>query len=270
MPGRRTLHVATANAASGLDRGTGRVDLSRWASAAAELDVDLLAVQEVDHLLERTGSVDQAAEIAARCAAGGPPWEVRFAAAVSGEPGSRRTMRPASGTAPGEPSYGVALLSRHPVQQWRELRMAPSRAWLPVPLPRGAPQRLLLVPDEQRVALAALVETPAGAVSVVCTHLSFAPWRAPTQLREGVRWARDLPRPLLLLGDLNLPGGLPARLTGWQPALRAATYPAARPRAQLDQVLLDAGSSGARVVAARTQRVGGSDHRAVRAELVLS
>lgn len=256
--------VATANAASGLDRRTGRVDIAGWAEAVAGLDADVLAVQEVDHLLPRTGRTDQTAVVAGRVGGAG-----RFAAAVHGEPGSRRTMRPALATRPEEPSYGVALVTRRPVLAWHELRMAPSRAVLPVPLPPGAPRRLLVVPDEQRVALAAVVEVGAGRVTALSTHLSFAPWHAARQLRELVRWARDLPRPLLLLGDLNLPGRLPGRLTGWHEAVREATYPATTPRAQLDHVLLDPGVTGARFVGAATACLAGADHRAVRAELSL-
>jgi endonuclease/exonuclease/phosphatase family metal-dependent hydrolase len=264
---RPTLVVVTANAASGLDRRTGRVDIGGWADAAADLRADVLAVQEVDHLLDRTGQTDQTDQIAARLSVGGPSWVARFAAAVHGEPGSHRTMRPAAATGAEEPSYGIALFSRHPVLWWRELRMAASRAVLPVPLPSGAPRRLLLAPDEQRVAIAAAVDTGVGRVTVVGTHLSFAPWHAARQLRELVRWAHDLPRPVVLLGDLNLPGTLPARLTGWPLAMRAPTYPANRPRLQLDHVLLDAGTRTLRVVDSRTERLAGGDHRAARVEL---
>ncbi len=236
------LRVATANAASG--RGAaGRPDLPAFAADAALLDVDVLAVQEVDHLLPRSGAVDQTAVLAAACAGDGPPWTARFAAAVLGTPGPARAFRPATGgdREAGEPAYGVALLSRHPVTAWSELRMRPSRVALPVPDPAGG---LQWAPDEQRVALAGVVAAPGGPVGVVVTHLSFAPLRAAAQLRELRRWARDLPRPLLLLGDLNLPGGVPAALTGWAPLVRATTFPATAPRVQLDHVLLDAGGGG--------------------------
>jgi endonuclease/exonuclease/phosphatase family metal-dependent hydrolase len=268
VPPTEPLRVATANSASGRDQLTGQ-PARTWAAAVAELDVDVLAVQEVDHLLERSGRADQTAEINAACARGGPAWSARFAPAVTGTPGSSRTMRPASATTAGEPSYGVALLSRHPVREWHELRLAPSRVRLPVLLPPAAPRRFLWAPDEQRVALAAEVAAPGGDVTVVCTHLSFAPLRAVAQLREIVRWTRALPRPLVLLGDLNLPGRVPARLTGWSPVLRAPTYPAWRPRVQLDHVLVDAGTGDVRVVEATTLPVGGSDHRALRAELAV-
>jgi endonuclease/exonuclease/phosphatase family metal-dependent hydrolase len=251
-----TLRLATGNAHSGRGSLGHSPDISVWARSAAELAVDVLAVQEVDHLLGRSGRVDQTAEIAAACADGGPSWSARFGAAVHGTPGSRHTMRPASSTLVHEPSYGIALLSRHPVRAWHELRMAPARYVVPVP-------------DEQRVALAAELVTPGGALTVVATHLSFAPPRAAAQLRELVAWAADLPRPLVLLGDLNLPGRLPARLTGWAPGVSAATYPSRRPVVQLDHVLLDPGGSGARLREGRAVALGRSDHLGIRADLVL-
>ncbi|MFW6775883.1 endonuclease/exonuclease/phosphatase family protein [Nocardioides sp. CPCC 205120] len=266
------LAVATANAASGRDR-RGVVDAAswgRWATAAAALGVDVLAVQEVDHLLPRSGAVDQTAALAETLRGDGPPWHARFAAAVHGTPGSASTFRPAGDDAhdrPGEPSYGVALLSRHPVTHWRELRLGPSRVRLPVPLPPGAGRRVLWVPDEPRVAVAAVVATPTREVSVVTTHLSFSPLRARDQLREVVRWCSDLPRPLLLLGDLNLPGRLVVGPAGMAPALREPTHPAPRPRVQLDHVLVDDPAGAVAVTAAATRRVADSDHLAVRVVL---
>ncbi len=256
--------MATANAASGRGAG-GRQDLHAWTADAARLGVDVLAVQEVDHLLPRSGGTDQTLAVAAACAGDGPPWTSRFAAAVLGTPGPAGTCRPATGATQeaGEPSYGVALLSRHPVTAWSELRMRPSRAALPLPDPAGG---LQWSPDEQRVALAGVVATPGGDVSVVVTHLSFAPHRAAGQLRELRRWARGLPRPLVLLGDLNLPGRAPAALTGWTPLVRAATFPGAAPRVQLDHVLLDPGGTRASVdptAPGATRALGGSDHLAL-------
>ncbi|MDT9591924.1 endonuclease/exonuclease/phosphatase family protein [Nocardioides zeae] len=263
------LGIATANAASGRDGrgGLGPAGWERWSRAAAGLDVDVLAVQEVDHLLPRSGEVDQTSVLAEHLRAGGPVWTSRFAAAVHGTPGSAATFRaagPAAGERPGEPSYGVALLSRHPVREWRELRVPPSRLRLPVPLPRGAGARVVWVPDEPRVALAARVAAPGADVTIVTTHLSFSPLHARAQLRALARWCRDLPRPLVLLGDLNLPARWVTGPTGAAPALLAPTHPARRPRTQLDHVLLDDPAGELVVEAAGTRRLGESDHLAVR------
>ena len=260
------LRVATANAASGRDRHgrTSAEGWGAWAAAAAGLEVDLLAVQEVDHLLPRTDAVDQTAVLADALAGDGEPWHARFAAAVHGTPGSAETFRPAGSTDPAEPSYGVTLASRHPVTSWSELRLAPGRAQLPVALPPGAGRRVLWVPDEPRVALAAVVATPIGTVSVVTTHLSFSPVRAVRQLREVQRWCSRLPRPLVLMGDLNLPGRVAVPLSGWTPVAKVPTYPAGAPRVQLDHVLVD---GVVRVGATERHRLAESDHLALSAEL---
>lgn len=268
----RPFVVATANAASGRDR-RGRVDAAswgRWSDAAAALDVDVLAVQEVDHRLPRSGEVDQTSVLAARLRGDGPAWSARFAAAVHGTPGTSagfHPARPVAGDRPEGPSYGVALLSRHPVTAWRELRLGPSRLRLPVPLPPGSRRRVLWVPDEPRVALAAVVAAPGGPVSVVTTHLSFAPLRARAQLRDVVRWCADLPRPLVLLGDLNLPPRLVRGAGAGTAAVHAPTHPAHRPRAQLDHVLVDDPTGRYVVGGAAAYRVADSDHLAVRVEL---
>jgi endonuclease/exonuclease/phosphatase family metal-dependent hydrolase len=253
-----TLRIAGVNAASGLDRATGKVSIERLATAVSGLGADVVALQEVDHLLPRSGRVDQAAVVAAACAGDGPAWLHRFAAAVDGTPGDPRTFSSAVRTRADGPSYGVALLTRWPVRTWQELRLAPGGARLPVALPPGSSRRVLWAPDEQRVALAAVLAAPAGPLTVVCTHLSFSPVRAGLQLRRLVAWAAGLPRPLVLVGDLNLPGALPSRLAGWRPLVRAATYPSSRPRVQLDHVLAD---GDVRVVGSRTSPVG-SDHLA--------
>ncbi|MDX6302091.1 MAG: hypothetical protein QOF53_3305 [Nocardioidaceae bacterium] len=263
---RTTLRLASVNTASGLDRRTWTVSVERLAEGVADIRADVVALQEVDYLLPRTGEVDQAAVIAASCAGAGRPWQHRFAAAVHGTPGDSQSFRSAAVTQQDEPSYGVALLTRWEVIEWRELRMPPGSARLPVPLPPGSPRRVLWAPDEQRIALAAVLATPMGSLSVVCTHLSFSPPRAVRQLRRLVAWSAELPRPLVLLGDLNLPGRLPARLTGWRSMVHAATYPSVRPRLQLDHALAD-GVVEAR--SARTVVVAGSDHRAPVVDIAL-
>jgi endonuclease/exonuclease/phosphatase (EEP) superfamily protein YafD len=69
------------------------------------------------------------------------------------------------------------------------------------------------------------------------------------------------PGPRLLLGDLNLPGPLAARVSGWRSLGRVRTYPAGRPRVQLDHVL--ASGRLPPVLATRAPMSEVSDHRAL-------
>ena len=50
-----------------------------------------------------------------------------------------------------------------------------------------------------------------------------------------------LRRPLVLLGDFNLRGSVPADRTGWRPLVTGDTFPRHDPRFQIDHVLLDEG-----------------------------
>jgi len=101
----------------------------------------------------------------------------------------------------------------------------------------GGRGRVILLPDEPRVALAAEVEGPAGPLLVATTHLSFVPGWNVVQLRRVTRALASLGLPCVLLGDLNMPGSLPARSTGWRALARVRTFPAARPSMQIDHAL---------------------------------
>lgn len=255
------MRVATFNLWSGRslpprDAGTAlaapAVDgdrLARSVASLVELGVDVLAVQEVDHGQERSGGVDQLAAVAEAFGA----THHRFAPTLTGVPGpasgwqglesGHHEAHPAAG---GRPAYGIGLVSRLPVLAWRVRPLTGSRAVLPMLLPQvpedgsgTKPPRVMFVPDEPRAALAAVVQGPHGPVTVISTHLSFAPLAARRQLRAVTRWARSLPGPRVLAGDLNLPGPVPAWLTGWTALARTATYPALSPRLQLDHLLTD-------------------------------
>jgi endonuclease/exonuclease/phosphatase family metal-dependent hydrolase len=106
-------------------------------------------------------------------------------------------------------------------------------------------------------------------MTVVTVHLSFVPGRNALQLRRVARWAGQFPAPRLLLGDLNLPGRLPARITGWRQLARTATYPSYRPRVQFDH-LLASGSCGIRASQVQAMRTTVSDHSALCVDLELA
>ena len=69
--------------------------------------------------------------------------------------------------------------------------------------------------------------------------------------------------------SLNLPGPVPAWLTGWTSLGRAATYPASGPRVQLDHLLCDAAESVA-VGPARAVPLEVSDHLALVADVPIA
>ena len=260
------LRIATFNLLHGISLRTGRATEVDLRTAVAGLDADVVGLQEVDHAQDRSAGIDQTAVVADELAAA--YW--RFAPAVLGTPGPVRTWtvateeEPASGVA----SYGVGLVSRHPVRAWHVLRLPAAPGRIPLLVPGDRP-RLARVPDEPRIALAAVVEAPFGPVTMITVHLSFVPGFNIAQLRRLAQWATDLPGPHLLMGDLNLPGLVPRLVTGWTQLARVATYPAPRPRVQLDHVL-GRGVGLAAVRAVSTRDGGISDHRALVVDLELA
>ncbi|MFJ6197946.1 endonuclease/exonuclease/phosphatase family protein [Micromonospora sp. NPDC092111] len=228
------MRLATFNLLHGRSLTDGLVDPDRLTAAVRTLDADVLALQEVDRDQSRSGNLDLTA-IAAR-ALDAP--EHRFAAAVVGTPGEQFRPLRHDDDGHGEPCYGIGLVSRHPVRSWQVTRLkpAPVRSPIYVPGPGGG---LMLLRDEPRVVLAAVLDTPHGPLTVAATHLSFVPGWNAHQLRRVVKALRALPAPRILLGDLNLPAGPARLLTGWRPLGRHPTYPAAAPRVQLDHILAD-------------------------------
>lgn len=259
------LRVATFNLLHGMSLLDGSTDEKALAEAAASIDADVVGVQEVDHLQERSGHVDQTATVAH--ALGACAW--RFVPALHGTPNPEGRWLTATGHGsepPDGPAYGIGLVSRLPVLTWDVRRFRPAPVGAPLLVPGKG--RLMHMPDEPRVAVAAVVSGPNHPFTVVTTHLSFVPGFNLAQLRQLARWARAFPAPRILLGDLNVPGRLPARVTGWRQLARIATYPSYKPRVQFDHVL---GQSldGMKVRGARALRLGVSDHCALRVDLTL-
>jgi endonuclease/exonuclease/phosphatase family metal-dependent hydrolase len=249
------VRLATFNMLNGRSLSDGAVDAGRIADAVGDLDADVLGLQEVDRAQPRSGLLDLTAIAAEALHA---PTH-RFAAALVGTPG--QTWRPWHGDADnGDPLYGIALVSRWPVLRWQitQLPAAPVRS--PVYVPKAG---LLLLKDEPRVLLAAVVETPAGPMTVATTHLSFVPGWNVRQLRTAIRALRSLPAPRVLLGDLNLPAGLARAFSGWRSLARTPTYPSPSPRAQLDHILADPHGAErlGRVIQVRAPQAAISDHR---------
>lgn len=255
---------------------------------------DLLALQEVDVGQPRSAGVDQVAEVAR--VMGAVDW--RFAPSLVGKAGIRSeggewvpataaddwpplppTTRYAGPSGPVQkgrteeptaPRYGVALLSRYPVREWRIKRFPPAPHALPLLAPSDTKRpRAVRVPDEPRVILAAIVEAPGTDLTIATAHLSFVPGYNTRQLTEARAFLGGLPRPLILMGDFNAPGKLPALVTGWDQVARVRTYPVSRPRIQFDHILADGWTDEAIEAArgtAQAMALPVSDHCALVAE----
>ncbi len=230
------LRIGTFNLLHGMTPHDGAVDPQRLAAAAGDLDADVVGLQEVDRQQDRSGRTDQTLLVGAALGA----VATRFVPSVHGTPGDGAAWTAAQaddGDDTVGPTYGIGLVSRLPVRSWWVKRFAPAPFSLPLLVPAEGGPRILRVPDEPRLALAAVVEGPRGPMTVVTAHLSFVPGYNVRQLRAITRWVARMPQPVFVVGDFNLPGSLPRLLTGWSTLGTAPTYPSYRPRVQLDHVL---------------------------------
>ena len=253
------MRLATLNLLNGMSLRDGSVAPDRLADAVRALRADVVGLQEVDRFQPRSHGADLTAQVAD--AMGAEHW--RFVPALMGTPGG--TWRAAvddDGTS-GEAAYGIGLVSRWPVRSWHVTRLAASPLRSPVMIP--GTKQLIWLQDEPRVGLAAVVETPAGPMTIATTHLSFVPLWNGKQLRTLTADLARLPGPRVLLGDLNMPPPFPRALTGWRVLAKAATYPAWEPRIQLDHVL-GSGTLPA-VTAVESPELAVSDHRGLLVEL---
>ena len=177
------MRIATFNVLHGVSLADGQVDPVRLAEAVRALDADVLALQEVDRGQLRSGDQDLTA-IAAE--AMGAVWH-RFEPTVLGTPGE--LWRPCGpGEDDGGPAYGVSLMSRLPVSRFGVIPLPAAPIRSPIVLP-GVRARLVLLKDEPRAALVAVVEEDGLQVTVAGTHLSFVPGWNVRQLR-GLRGER--------------------------------------------------------------------------------
>jgi endonuclease/exonuclease/phosphatase family metal-dependent hydrolase len=252
----RTVRALTFNIRHGVGLD-GVHDLDRVARAIEGAAADLVALQEVDrHLSPRSGYLDQAEWLARRL-----DMDMAYGPVVDlGPPSSPATPTeaPAGGPDGARRQYGIALLSRAPLRDPRNLLLT---------RPRGG---------EQRGLLGAVAAVDGRAVRVFCTHLQH---RSRTErLAQAAQIAESLVGgrgPVVLMGDLNARPGDPeiAPLTevlddAWAVAGDGAgfTFDAATPHARIDYILTSADLAARSAAVLQTDA---SDHLPVVADLEL-
>ena len=248
------MRMATFNILHGRSVHDGLVHRDRLVDAIRQLDPDILALQEVDLDQPRSGMADLTAVAAVAMDA----ESHRFVAAISGTPGA--TWMAATGREqPGTAAYGIALLSRFPVDDWQVVRLP--RIPMKFPMYLRGPNRVQVVNEEPRAAVIARLDTPVGPLTVANTHLSFVPGWNRRQMRLLMRDLRGFPGPHVLMGDLNMAPSRVRRLSGLRALGEAPTFPADVAETQLDHILTD--DDGLRVDSCSAPRLPISDHRAL-------
>lgn len=226
-----------------------------------KLDVDVLALQEVDYRMQRSGGVDQVS--AAAVGLGAVDW--RFAPSYAGDENEAKIPTPGLLLGPERalpgPHYGVALLSRIPVHRWSRLDLGASPIGLPLLYARDGQRRFKYIPDEPHVAIAAELEND---WTVIATHLSFVPPLNMLQLRRIRMWARNFGRRVIIAGDLNLTYRFLPLGPLWRTAAHTRTYPAWRPTVQFDHILIRRGLKSRKL---QRPALTISDHLPVLAEI---
>ncbi len=221
--------------AEGVD---GKLDLERIASVIRQSNADLVALQEVDQSVQRTGNVDQPDELARLTG-----MHVVFGGNIPLQGGH----------------YGNAVLSRFPIVQQQN-----------IPLPN-------LNQGEQRGVLDLVVSTPQGHLRILATHLDHRPNHQERiasigKIAELVSQSPELPT--LLLGDLNATWDSPPMQDArsiWHPShdRELPTIPAAEPNRQIDYVLFQPADRFRVKTCDVIAEAVASDHRPLVAEIEL-
>lgn len=232
-----TIVVATWN----IHHGRGLDDLVDVARIADELratGADIVALQEVDVGVARSGRIDIPAELAQRLS-----MTSVFGKNIDYQGGD----------------YGNAILSRFPVEEAKNHHYR------------------MLREGEQRGLLSARLRTSHGPLVVMATHLDYRPDDSErlSNAAEIEELTAELDAPAVLCGDFNdLPGSAvhAALAADWTDAWIAAgvgdgaTYPAAAPRKRIDWLLVRT-DGRLRPVRAEVPATAASDHRALVVEL---
>jgi endonuclease/exonuclease/phosphatase family metal-dependent hydrolase len=227
-------------------------DQVKLGGAIENIGADVIGIQEVDEGLARSGVISQTRLVAEAMRT--KHWG--FAPVIIGEPGSKwrkldsldpkvvnKENLAANQGSHTEGSYGIGLVSKVPVIHWDRLELGNSPFGMPLVIPaenkKGKQSiRFIYVADEPRVALAATLD---NGWTVINTHLSFVPFVNYRQLRKIKKWAAQLSArygtQVLIIGDMNLPKGLPAVGSQWNSLVEQNSYPSWGGKVQFDYIL---------------------------------
>ena len=256
-------------------------DQIKLRQAIQAIGADVIGIQEVDEQLQRSGLSSQTALVAE--AMNTEHWG--FAPVMVGAPGEKwrklnsrdLTIITTANVQENRNSnidgnYGIGLVSKIPVKYWDRLELGNSPIGMPLVIPaenKNGKQsvRMIYVADEPRVALAATLD---NGWTVINTHLSFVPIVNYRQLGKIKRWAKKLSEKygtqVLIIGDMNLPKGLPAVACEWNSVVTKNSYPSWGAKIQFDYILSNS-LKPHQYEALPTVTTGMSDHLPVRVEI---
>lgn len=277
------MKIGSWNLLHGMAIPQGGTSAESLLRAAGMIDLDLLALQEVDFFQDRSNTIDQTALIAQGMGA----QFYDFTPAIFGTPGEKweaanfiKSNKSAHQNQSSNlndagirnlinqnSAYGISLISKIPINEIRLLELGQSPLGIPLIIPNESKgkmrPRVIYVSDEPRIVQAAILE---NGITVINTHLSFVPGFNLRQLRMIKKWAKSLPGKKILIGDLNLPGKIPAKVLGWNPLIEEKTYPSWKPRIQFDHAL-SADVTSSEVKRLQIPTLGISDHLPIAFEI---
>src|SRR2546423_3384816 len=204
----KTVRVMTYNihVGVGMDK---KLDLPRIAEVIKQQHVDLVGLQEVDRGVERTGRIDEIAELAKLT-----KMDYAFAFNLKYQGGQ----------------YGVAILSRYPIKSTDHRLYKNTRE------------------AERRGLIRAEVDVGGRIMNFVTTHLDYQYDDGRLfEAQQLLAALKDVTGPLIVVGDFNdVPAGGAYKLMrgqfddAWsdgQPADPGYSYPADKPAKRIDYIL---------------------------------
>lgn len=240
---------------------------------ADELQPNFIALQEVDYFQSRSDLTNQTKLVA-------QSMQLKYWAylpTLIGTPGEKwRSVKDLKNSIITESSidknpkasYGIALATNWPIKKLYVKKLGRSIVGMPLLIPKdnGKGVRFIYVKDEPRVALIAELE---NGYTIATTHLSFVPGVNVFQLNKLTSYLKKLPGLALLTGDLNLPGNLPSKFSGFKSLISQATYPSWKPKIQFDYIMLRKSEikSVSSIKPIKSTATGISDHTPIGVEI---